>query len=421
MRKSIVLSTCCMLLLLVFSCEDHSDKEPAFSGGNAFRMYGMNYSLSSGVLWHEIPLNIVHPTTYLYQEIHGVGDTTTLTAPSVDVSDTITGKFIVSLYGEGISFDPDSRKAVGKSNVVTFHISMEGDELKLGKYSFDNTNMANTFYGYSSIEYDFGKGTGSVNPIGEGSLEIRKEGDEYVIEFDCKSVSDQTIKGTYKGELQLVDNREVSLREVRDVTLEGLSDSCFTYRYWKNPPDYLGYGYDKDAKVYCVSSNGFVLSPMELGYNIPDKSIVDIAWLNYFKTNSRCCFETPVKMALYTIFNAKYHTKFVNDVASSGIPFTVQDFDQLTKADGHVLQSMKIEADGKDFPVDSPLPRIVLFQNSKGIKGAIKIKEIEPIVMGDRGYYNEYTYETVMKRTPVGGYVKFDMKIQQNSISEQIK
>lgn len=420
MRKSIILSTCCILLLLVFSCEDHPEGDGVLAG-NAFRMYGMNYSLSSGILWHEIPLNIVHPTTEVYQEIHGVGDTTRLIAPSAEVSDTITGKFIVSLYGEGITYDPDSRRALGKSNVVTFHISMENDELKLGTYRFDNANKANTFYGYSSIEYDFSKGTGSINPIGEGSLEIRKEGELYMIAFDCKSVSDQTIKGTYTGELRLVDNREVSLFEVKDVTLEGLSDSCFTYRYWKNPPDFLGYGYDKDAKVYCISSNGFVISPMEIGYNIPDKSIVDIAWLNYYKSNSRCCFETPMKMALYTIFNAKYHTKFVNDVASSGIAFTVEDFDKLTRADGHVFQTMKIEADHQDFPVDVALPRIVLFQNSKGIKGAIKIKEIEPIVMGDKKFYDEYTYQYVTKRTPVGGYVKFDMKIQQNSISEKIK
>lgn len=420
MRKSI-LSVCCMLLLLFFSCNDQSDGKTEALEGNAFRMYGMNYTLASGILWHEIPLNIVYPTVQEYKFVNEEGEEMVLTAPSADVSDTVTGKFIVSLYGGGISYDAETRRATGKSNVVTFHISMEKDELRLGKYAFDEANKANTFNGYSSIEYDFSQGTGSVNPLGEGILEIRQEGEQYSINFDCKSTAGQTIRGSYTGPLRLVDNREVSLFEVRDVTLEGLSDSCFTYRYWKNPPDYLGYGYDKDAKVYGVASNGFTLSPMELGYNISDKSIVDLAWLNYYPTKDRCCFETPMKMGLYTIFNPSYHTKFVNDVASSGINFTAEDFDKLTKADGHVFQKMKIESDNKDFPADIPLPRVVLFQNAKGIKGAIKIKEIQPIEMGDKGFYDEYTYETVYKRTPVGGVVKFDMKIQQNSISDKIK
>ena len=422
-----------ILLAFIISCTD--DNNELVPGDNQYRMYGINYDLSSGILWHEIPGNVVDLTTevfydnyWRYWKTDAGRDTSafyrdTIEVPSADVRNIVTGKFVLSLYGGNVSFDENERRTLGVSNVITFHLSVPEDEFEEGKFTFATSNEAHTFYGYACSEYDFNKKTGPANPIDTGVLNITKTGDIYDIQFECLTTSRQLLKGNYKGALRLVDNRTNSLIDVKDMVLEGLPDTTYTYRYWLNPPVFWANAYDTQSKIMGMSSTGLSVG-FYTGYNyIQDKKSVDLAYCNYYKSSDKYCFISPVQLRPYMdhVLTPANHTKFINDVASSGLNFTVEDFDKLTKADGAVFRAFDIVPDNKEIDINASLPRVVLFQNSQGMKGAIKIKEVVPITMVEKEFQNEYTYEVVRKMVPGGGYIKFDLKVQKNSSSESIK
>lgn len=422
-----------IVLLVSFSC--NNDSEELMPGDNQYRMYGINYNLTSGILWHEIPGNVIDPITEVFYDNYSRVEKTsddrdtivhyrdTIEVPSANVKDKVTGKFVISLYGDGVTFDEQEGRTLGIANVITFHLSVPEDEFKPGKYTFAASNEANTFIGYTCSEYDFTKNTGPANPIDTGELNISIQGDIYDIRFECKTTSDQYFKGSYTGHLRLVDNRKNSLIEVKDMMLEGLPDTTYTYRYWLNPPDFMAYPYDTQSKVLGISATGLSVG-FYTGYSyIANKKTVDLAYCNYYPTRDKYCFISPVYLRPYQNhqLTPMNHTKFINDVPASGIKFTSDDFDKLTPSDGPVFRAFDIKNDNQLIDIDAPLPRVVLFQNSQGMKGAIKIKEVVPIGLREKLYQNEYTYEFVKKVVPTGGYIKFDIKVQQNSSSESIK
>ncbi len=421
------------LLIVFVSCsDDNNELQP---GNNQYLMYGINYDLTSGILWHEIPGNVIEQTTEIFYDDYSRTYKTkddrdsvvyfrdTLEVPSANVKNQVTGKFVISLYGAGASFDEQENRTIGKSNVITFHLSVPEDEFKTGQYTFATTNETNTFFGFSCSEYDFTQKIGPANPIDSGVIDISQQGDIYSIQFNCKTTSNQWLKGNYTGNLQTVDNRKSSLIEVKDMVLEGLPDTTYTYQYWEPIPDFLAQPYDPRARVMGISSTGFSCGFFNGYYQIADRKSVDLGYCNYSKNKDKYCFISPVHLRPY--YNHKLtpanHTKFINNVNASNIHFTVEDFDNLTPADGHIFRSFDIVPDYQEIDIDAPLPRVVLFQNSLGLKGAIKIKEVVPIGMVEKSFENEYTHEVVNKIVPGGGYIKFDLKVQRNSSSESIK
>lgn len=412
-----------LLLILTWACgKDEVNKE---STDNSLLMYGMSYPLVSGVLWHEIPSSVVEFNTFTFYDEYtrnGKVQRDTIEVPSADVSDKISGKFIISLYGKDVEFNDTERRAYGKSNTVVLHLSVANDDFETGTYSFSKTNAPRTFFGYSSINYNFTDKAGAINPIGSGEITVNKDGDTYEVIFDCKSTSNQILKGVYKGPLRLVDNREVSLIEVKDVVLSGLSDTSYIFNPWENPPVFYKQAFDYYSQVYMISSTGMALAQGGTS-KIADAKLIDLSYLNYYPTRERCAFISPVKIRPYMnhSYYHKNHTKIINDITASGINFTVEDFDRLTSADGTAFRTMSIESDDTDFPVDTELPRILLFQNSYGVKGAIKINEIVPIRMIDKFYENEAQGGWVYHKEPGEGYVRFDIKMQKTSVTENIK
>ena len=421
------------LFIAIISCKD--DNNDNLPGDNQYRMYGINYDLFSGILWHEIPGNVLELKTEIfydnYSRVRKTNDDRdtiiyyrdTIKVPSADVKNEITGKFVISLYGNGVSFDTQEGRTLGKSNVLSFHLAVPEDEFETGKYTFATTNEAHTFYGYACSEYNFTQRIGATNPIDTGELNISLQGDIYEIQFDCKTTSGQTLKGSYKGTLLQVDNRKNSLIEIKDLELEGLPDTSYTYYYWENPPYFQPSPYDLNTKIMGISSTGLTFGFSTGYYQVTDKKNVDLGYCNYYKTKDKYCFISPVRLRVYQ--NHQYtpmnHTKFINDVAGSGIQFTLEDYERLTPADGAVFRAFDIVPDYKEIDASAPLPRIVLFQNSNGMKGAIKIKEMVPIGLNEKLFLNEDTYETVKKIVPSGGYIKFDLKVQKNSSAESIK
>jgi hypothetical protein len=101
-------------------------------------------------------------------------------------------------------------------------------------------------------------------------------------------------------------------------------------------------------------------------------STIDLVFVGIFGMRF---FESPdddlINWGLDNVPDAT-NTKIINYIESSGINFTVEMFDNMT--DSTPLNNLTITEDNESFPQSTP--RIVLFQNSKGLKGAIKITEI---------------------------------------------
>lgn len=102
-------------------------------------------------------------------------------------------------------------------------------------------------------------------------------------------------------------------------------------------------------------------------------STIDIAYVGIAVAR---LFESPDSIC-YWGFNSipgATTTKFINMMADNPQSFTVETFDKMI--DDSPLSQLKIKNDFQSLPLGE-VPFIVLFENAKGKKGAIKVTEME--------------------------------------------
>jgi hypothetical protein len=115
--------------------------------------------------------------------------------------------FQLILTSESISFDETNVKFKGKGDLLVFRIFTPNvTEIPVGVYNFDSTpsNISTFSYG----EMFFGVDTESTGnkaelAVVDGNLKITKNGNEYQIEIDVKTLdknsNEKTITGKYIG------------------------------------------------------------------------------------------------------------------------------------------------------------------------------------------------------------------------------
>lgn len=113
---------------------------------------------------------------------------------------------------------------------------------------------------------------------------------------------------------------------------------------------------------------------------------IDLAFFGLDAGFSRCYFLSPadaLSSGFYPIPNASA-TYFVNDLETSGIHFTDGDFVAMTDDSGLRQLPVKAASNTESWFTNVFIPRLVLFETEKGIKGAIRIKAF--VSEGDQSY-----------------------------------
>ena len=401
------------VIVAVFILSSCSEDDKDIIPDGTLSLYGSPYRLNTSVLWHSENNVVLEGVNYIYADTYKDAD-------GNDVSDEIhgfttagevmqTGNFIVSLYGEGISYNKDFNKAVGEGTVLTIQFSSQDlTELVEGTYTYSESKEANSFVAYISSSYDFNAAytynAGFANRITEGFITVNKQGNGYEFDFNCKTSTGSVVSGKYSGENRFVDLRkEVSLDYLQDVKMEAVFNSKnFTESGWYG--DYSGTEEDIDATaVFNFSIGGPMQISGAIRMNETEIKNIELALCYNRETNS-ILFKSPIElrshmwrgMGYYPDVRFPCHTKIQTSAS-----FTLADFDALGSYEDFTFE---VEDASEDIPVDGDFPKVILFETGNGRKGAIKILNISPVgEVVKNEWYGSVTTET----NPV---VTFEMK-----------
>lgn len=400
-------------IVLLSSCSDDGGDD--LNPKAAFSIYGLDYALESGVLWHGDNNFVANKIEYTFLDVYTDSEGNTVEDDikgfSLDGSVNQVGNFIVSLYGEGITYKEDVQGAVGKGAVITIHFSSENlMELEEGSYEYSERRKASTFRAFSSSMYDFNAASqwdaGDASSITEGNISVSKIGDQYEFKLNCKTEYGSDVKGTYLGKCELVDiKQKLSMNHMEDVQMSAVFDTihAVSKSMW---------GVHESAKediyataVYNTSTSSVMSISNALTLTDIDKERIELA-MSYDRESNSVFFKSPIELRAEmwrgtggnpdVIFPC--HTKF----QCFPEDFTEEDFNNLNSSDDFVFP---VTENIEGIPLDSELPKLILFETGNGLKGAIKITNIIPV--GEEISYGWFGSVTTKETNPV---VTFEMK-----------
>ena len=211
-------------LLACLSCSDDGD-----GNGNAgdISFYGETYSLSQGAIYHDNNHTVIAVEDYVFEdryEWEGEEHVDQVEGFTAEVKNEQTGNFLVGLYEDGFKLSDLTQDARGSGACICLRFaSQDTGRLVPGTYTYSPNHDANTFLGYSSVNYSAGSGT-TPNELAEGEVNVSQEGEVYSISFDCKTTSGGEIKGNYVGTLRSFDIRKnvETIYSYEDIELDAL-------------------------------------------------------------------------------------------------------------------------------------------------------------------------------------------------------
>lgn len=409
MRKLWLLGVVLAAVTWLAACSDKSD---GISPDNSIELYGNAYNLTSGVIWQNNPNIVLKSVPYNFYDNYD-GRTDTVRGYAVGTEKYHTGNFMVSLYENGLTFNPSTEKAQGRASVVCFHMaSPSTDELKEGTYKFGDDKLPFTFTGYCSSDYNTMSMSNIAATLTGGEVTVAKLANGgYQLKFLCKTSFNADVKGTYTGRLDQCRVSQVNFTQFDNVHIAGLMDSVYVLSWYtekfvkylintiaRGYPDEYGYirklpteeaaaiiGYTKEGDRYIDYANsGYDVdiayhgtSFLSLATGLTQDAIsarrnldnVDLA-LRWDDTAQEFHFLSPIKARAMLKRNGKYdfpcHTIYMKAPAN----FTDDDYQNAT------VEDFNFEMKDEDvvIPTANFKPTYVYFQTGKGVMGIIKVK-----------------------------------------------
>lgn len=403
-------------LLACLSCSDDGD-----GNGNAgdISFYGETYSLSQGAIYHDNNHTVIAVEDYVFEdryEWEGEEHVDQVEGFTAEVKNEQTGNFLVGLYEDGFKLSDLTQDARGSGACICLRFaSQDTGRLVPGTYTYSPNHDANTFLGYSSVNYDTGE-TPAPNRITEGTVEVAQTGEIYTITFDCKTSFGGNIKGNYRGTLKPFDIRKdmETVNLLEDIKLEALFDRV----------DYTDLEGVSHSEPDYLRANAFLRTSTQQLYSanlykdlaISVKEEIDIA-LAYDREREVVRFASPIEMRSLlwhntfeneSLFNYTFdlpcHTKYMPAPAD----FTDADFEALQRQEDFVFDFAEAEV---SLPVNVSLPCFVFVQTGNGIQGVIRVKEIHP---AGTEMISGITY-------PLNPYIVMDMKYPHTYSEQQLR
>lgn len=355
--------------LFLGSCSE--DKKGPEIIPSTINMYGKDYNLQSGVIWKNNRNVVISREDYTYEETYINEDGQEVTdqikgfAAGKDVK--VTGNFMLSLYGTGLTFNSGQGKMEGQGACVCFHLnSLDIDKIVPGKYVYRKEKQSNTFIGYSSVSWGL-QNQGTPLEITGGEVTVEQKENTYTVKFDCKTANGNSVKGQYEGVLQVQRVEQAAYGMYEDVTIAGLLDTVFVNMTLGGEPvivDEPAPDFDNGAAFYSTTTNTSRLA------KDPDKEKIDITLLWDQNTES-FMFESPIRTYDYLWHDKDYtfpcHTTYMRAPES----FKDEDFAKLEETGfSYDIKDEKIIIPTKEFQTG-----YVFFQTGNGIQGVIHIKK----------------------------------------------
>lgn len=397
MRKHNNLLACLasLLLLSASSCSDNSDV------GNTSQivLYDNGFNIGSGVIWQGNPYTIANTQPYIWQDtyVNEQGVTVTDNVEGFTVSDNTTqlGNYTISLYENGLTYNPELASAKGKGAVVNIQLcSADVNGVKEGTYTYSETTEEGTFKAYCSSEYQSQK---TIKPaaITEGNVNVAKNGDNYNVTLSGKTSFGGSVEAKYEGPLEVCKIPQQTSLEYSDVSMAGMIDSVKIDVYYGDV--LLGSATELDNGNPDYPDFGTGLSFFSLTSGITQtasatkKEQADIA-LYWDETDSCFRFQSPITMRAHLAHKAEYlfpcHTKYMKAPES----FTDTDFENL--------DATAFNTDVKETNVEIPVTTsedfqtsYVFFETGHGVKGVMRLKQYTPRSEGSYDYYGVMTYK----------------------------
>lgn len=390
-----------------------SDKAEGLSPDNSINLYGNVFGLSSGVIWQNNPNMVLKSVPYVFLDSHD-GVTDTVKGYTVGTEQYQTGNFMLSLYEDGLSYNPSMEKAQGRGSSVCFHMASPSvTELKEGTYKFGDDKSPFTFTGFCSSDYNTMSTSNIAAALTEGEVTLEKLSAEgnYRVKFQCKTGFGAEVKGTYTGRLDQCRVSQVNFTQFDNVHLAGLMDSIHVtswynekfvkylintiargypeeYGYIRKLPteeaaavigytkegdkyiDYANSGYDLDlgyhGKAFLSLATGLAQNAAAVRRN-PESADIALRWSD---AEGAFHFMSPIKSRPMLKRNGKYdfpcHTTYMN------VPqgFSESDYQNFK------VEDLNFEMKDEDvvIPMANFRPTYLYFQTGKGVKGIIKVK-----------------------------------------------
>ena len=177
-----------------------------------------------------------------------------------------------------------------------------------------------------------------------------------------------TTPGTYTITLQGNNEKEVKTFS-REITLKANSN-LYTLNDVK-------FGIKKaEATIGCSYSLSTrkILTQREI--NSTNGKEIDIVFFGLDASFSRCYFLSPTDALTsgFVSIPSATQTFFINDLEQTGLTFTDAEFESMFDDTKLKLLNIKAESSTTAWFTNVFIPRFVLFETSKGIKGVIRIK-----------------------------------------------
>lgn len=383
------------LLMLLVGCSDNNDA----TNSSQIVLYDNAFNVGSAVIWQGNPYTIANTQPYIWHDtyVNDQGVTVTDDVEGITVSDnsTLLGNYTLSLYENGLTYNPELASAKGKGAVVSIQLcSDDVNGVKEGTYTYSETTEPGTFRAYCSSEYQSQK---TIKPaaITEGNVNVAKSGDTYNVTISGKTSFGGSVEAKYEGPLEVCKIPQQTSLEYSDVSMAGMIDSVKIEVYYgdvllgaateldNGNPDYPDFG--TGLAFFSLTSG------MTQTASAAKKDQADLA-LYWDEPDSCFRFQSPITMREHLGHKAEYlfpcHTKYMKAPAS----FTDTDFENLdATAFNPDIQETDVEipvTTADDFETS-----YVFFETGHGVKGVMRLKQYTPRSEGSYDYYSVMTYK----------------------------
>ncbi len=383
------------LLMLLVGCSDNNDA----TNSSQIVLYDNAFNVGSAVIWQGNPYTIANTQPYIWHDtyVNDQGVTVTDDVEGITVSDNSTqlGNYTLSLYENGLTYNPELASAKGKGAVVSIQLcSDDVNGVKDGTYTYSETTEPGTFRAYCSSEYQSQK---TIKPaaITEGNVNVAKSGDTYNVTISGKTSFGGSVEAKYEGPLEVCKIPQQTSLEYSDVSMAGMIDSVKIEVYYgdvllgaateldNGNPDYPDFG--TGLAFFSLTSG------MTQTASAAKKDQADLA-LYWDEPDSCFRFQSPITMREHLGHKAEYlfpcHTKYMKAPKS----FTDTDFENLDAT----AFNPNIQETDVEIPVttaDDFETSYVFFETGHGVKGVMRLKQYTPRSEGSYDYYSVMTYK----------------------------
>ncbi len=453
MKKYIYIFLLFAPFLFLTGCEDKLsiDEEEYLS---ALTVYNQKNRIVSASAWIAAKTELFHKRdtiTYLEWKNPTTSQNEVLAIKGFVSGDNIEiGNIMLSLYGEGLSVNEQTKMTEGSGLCLSLHLrTQDVSEITPGEYTYSKeTNSPFVFTGYYSSNYSPYLNTNNIAEIKSGTVTIVKEDKKYTITANCTVAAGIDVSCTYVGEIDKIALKQNSFVYHKGVRLKGIIKFPFktTSLLPANPyvslrPDDWWIFYDPAINPRTNSNPSF--SSTETSSDASSPGILDLSKstgttataststtvnqtlnesqsivLIYDAEDKELSFISPLSFINYIttsttiLIDGNRRPRYIlpchTEYMMAPISFTQEEFDNYSVEDfpkNFKDEPIKIKASNDEFTA-----KFIFFKDGNGTKGIIRVRELimpesdyEVLIIGT-------IISSTAQRKPTSPYLTLDIK-----------